>query len=151
MRLISLFMMLILLSAAPAMAQEVTGTVKVIDGNTFELNGTKMRLFGINAPPLEQICKTERKEKEYPCGKLAARALYLLVSGRTVRCLPRHEGGPQPVAAVCYLGRSNINKYMVVQGWALANRAEEPGFIRDEQAAQQVRDGFWKGGRVPPW
>ena len=43
--------------------------VKVIDGDTINLNGVKFRLYGIDSPELNQTCKINNKS--YRCGLLA--------------------------------------------------------------------------------
>jgi Micrococcal nuclease (thermonuclease) homologs len=38
-------------------ATEISGLVEVIDGDTIKINERKIRLFGIDAPEKNQICK----------------------------------------------------------------------------------------------
>lgn len=46
----------ILLSATPATANELNGVASVIDGDTVEIRGTRIRLHGIDAPESRQLC-----------------------------------------------------------------------------------------------
>jgi endonuclease YncB( thermonuclease family) len=43
--------------AAPATAAEITGPVRVIDGDTLDLAGTRIPLWGIDAPETRQTCE----------------------------------------------------------------------------------------------
>jgi hypothetical protein len=43
--------------AAPALAAEITGPARVIDGDTLDLAGTRIRLWGIDAPETRQTCE----------------------------------------------------------------------------------------------
>ncbi len=50
----------ICLLATPALA-DVAGTVTVIDGDTIEVHGQRIRLHGIDAPESRQICRLDDK------------------------------------------------------------------------------------------
>ncbi len=64
---------------------DVTGPARVIDGDTIEIAGERIRLHGIDAPEMKQTC-TDRKEKDLLCGVLAKQALEMLVRGQDVTC-----------------------------------------------------------------
>ncbi len=60
------------LIATPALA-DVAGTASVIDGDTIEVHGQRIRLHGIDAPESRQLCRLDGKS--WPCGRDAANAL----------------------------------------------------------------------------
>jgi endonuclease YncB( thermonuclease family) len=62
-----------LLLAFPAFAGDITGTARIIDGDTIEAAGERIRLHGIDAPESKQTC--EWPGKTIPCGRLATLAL----------------------------------------------------------------------------
>ena len=71
-------------AAGPAAAAEINGTAtKVIDGDTFQLDGVAIRLCGIDAPEDGQNGARE-----------SARFLAELVEGRAVRCVVVGGGTP---------------------------------------------------------
>lgn len=61
------FVALALLAAAPAHAERIIGDARVVDGDTLEVSGTRIRLFGIDAPESKQQCANASKQ-QYACG-----------------------------------------------------------------------------------
>jgi endonuclease YncB( thermonuclease family) len=66
---------------APACSAELTGRASVIDGDTIEIHGTRIRLFGIDAPEAQQAC-TDAASQPYRCGQQAANALAEYLDGK---------------------------------------------------------------------
>ncbi|NCO87895.1 MAG: thermonuclease family protein, partial [Rhodobacterales bacterium] len=56
-RICSAFLLSICAAAALA---EIAGPVAVIDGDTLDVGGTRVRLYGIDAVELSQSCTTEQ-------------------------------------------------------------------------------------------
>ncbi len=71
------------LLATPALA-DVAGVASVIDGDTLEIHGQRIRLHGIDAPESRQLCR--RDGKPWQCGKEAANALADKIARRPVTC-----------------------------------------------------------------
>ena len=63
---------------------DVTGKANVIDGDTIRIAGERIRLHGIDAPEMDQVCHTTRG-RPYECGVVAKKALSDLLRGRTVK------------------------------------------------------------------
>ena len=56
---IAAFAALILASIPEAFADDLVGRASVIDGDTLEIHGTRIRLWGIDAPESSQLCRSE--------------------------------------------------------------------------------------------
>ncbi len=80
MRAIALVLALIV---TPALA-DVAGVASVIDGDTIEVHGQRIRFHGIDAPESRQLCRLDGKP--WQCGKDAANALAEKIGRRPVTC-----------------------------------------------------------------
>jgi hypothetical protein len=49
----------LLATIGPVLADDLTGQASVIDGDTIEIHGTRIRLWGIDAPESTQLCRGE--------------------------------------------------------------------------------------------
>jgi endonuclease YncB( thermonuclease family) len=125
---------------------DLGGPPRVVDGDTLEVAGQRVRLLGVDAPELDQLC--QRAGQEYHCGKVARAALWDLVGGLDVSCAP--AGAPPArdgvMLATCSAGGVSLNEGMVRSGWALADPQADRYL-----ALQAARRGLWRGEFEPPW
>ena len=138
--------------AQPAAAQ-MEGTPKVIDGDTIELDGQTIRLFGVDAPEMGQSCLI--KKRLYNCGMVARAALFDLTAGSSVTCKVIAPG-PKDIAAEgrpgrCFAAGYGLSEGMVYTGWALAKRGVSERYVAYELGARDSGRGLWKGNFVMPW
>lgn len=111
------------MAANAALAAGPSGPARVLDGDTLEIAGEKVRLRGIDAPEIGQTCRT-RKGRDQQCGELARQALAALVENQTVACQGDCRSPDGPIVAVCRVGWLDVGKKMVLDGWALADRSK---------------------------
>jgi endonuclease YncB( thermonuclease family) len=135
--------------AVPAAAQSpVVGVASVIDGDTLEIHGKRIRLHGIDAPESGQFC--ENDGKQYRCGRQAALALSDKIGRAIVRCEQRDIDRYKRIVAVCRLGDIDLNAWMVREGWAIAYRQYSRDHVADESAARTAKAGIWAGRFIEP-
>ncbi len=133
----------------PAAATEIAGTASVIDGDTIEVHGRRIRLHGIDAPESRQTCTAEGKP--YRCGQEAALALADKIGRRPVTCEQRDVDRYGRVVGVCRAGGEDLNRWMVAEGLALAYRRYSHDYVAAELAAQKAGRGIWRGEFEAPW
>src|SRR6478736_3117053 len=75
------------LCASPAFADSLSGQASVIDGDTLEIHGTRIRLWGIDAPESSQLCRND-ESLQYRCGAKSANELDVFIARRPVDCSP---------------------------------------------------------------
>ena len=104
--------MLILTILLPSVAvADITGTTTVIDGDTLEIRGTRIRLHGIDAPESGQLC--QRNSKDYRCGQQAAAVADDLIARRSVQCEERDVDRYGRTVAKCFVGSMGLNDELV--------------------------------------
>ncbi|PNY81307.1 thermonuclease family protein [Deinococcus koreensis] len=126
----------------------VSGPATAIDGDTLDIRGTRVRLFGIDAPEHDQTCR--RAGKTYACGQEALGALRGLLAEQAVRCTPRATDRYGRTVAVCAAGGQDVNGWMVARGYALAYRDYSTDYVAQENAARKARRGLHAGTYVNP-
>jgi endonuclease YncB( thermonuclease family) len=133
----------------PALAPHV-GAAVVADGDSIEISGARIRLQGIDAPELDQTC-IDAEGRPWTCGSKAAQELRAHIRDRQLTCKPTGADRYQRALAICALpDGSEINAWMVRQGWAVASgHAGSYQFEQDE--ARAARRGLWAGRFDWPW
>ena len=129
-------------------AQNITGTASVIDGDTLEIRGNRIRLHGIDAPESGQNCQAN--DKNYRCGQHATLALSDKIGSSNITCRGTDSDRYGRVIAICYLGNIDLNAWMVTQGWAIAYRQYSTDYVSNEENAKTANRGIWRGPFVPP-
>jgi endonuclease YncB( thermonuclease family) len=106
----------------PALAAEpLVGTASIVDGDTIEIHGQRIRFHGIDAPESRQEC-TRSDSTTWRCGQQAALALSDRIGRSIVRCDPRDRDRYGRIVAICFKGAEDLNRWMVASGWAVAYR-----------------------------
>ena len=124
------------------------GMPYVIDGDTIDIEGTRIRLHGIDAPELNQTCSDGFG------GKDAAEHLRSLIAQQPVRCERHDIDRYGRIVAICFnaIG-DDLNELMVRDGYAYAYAVYSQKYLRAEQVARAAKLGVFSLGRKCelPW
>jgi endonuclease YncB( thermonuclease family) len=150
-RPLGLALFLVAWAIVPVSAQgPIAGIASVIDGDTIEIHGQRIRLFGIDAPESGQLCMRP-SGKRWRCGQQASFALADQIGAATVRCERRDLDRYGRVVAVCFKGTEDLDRWMVANGWAVAYRRYSLDYVADEDTARRNRINIWSGAFDMPW
>jgi len=139
--LLATLVLVALLIAAVAVRREperLDGQPRVIDGDTLDLGGRRLRLAGLDAPELGQTC--ERGGMPYRCGETARETLGELVRGGMVCTVSGRDKYRRDLAR-CEASGRDVGSVLVSRGVAVAYGRYEA----EEQEARQRALGLWAG------
>jgi endonuclease YncB( thermonuclease family) len=136
---------------SPVLANDLIGQASVIDGDTLEIHGTRIHLWGIDAPESTQLCRGEDSLR-YRCGAEAANDLDAFIARRPVNCVPMNLDQYGRTVATCSAGGADLGEWLVSSGLAL----DWPHFSKGryeaaQHNAERAGRGIWKGSYVEPW
>ncbi len=93
------------LLATPALA-DVSGPARIIDGDSLEIAGERIRLHGIDAPESRQLCHLGGKP--WQCGKDAANALADKIGRQSVTCKELDRDRYKRIVAKCSVAGEDL-------------------------------------------
>ena len=136
--------------ARPAAAAEISGTASVIDGDTIEIRGTRIRFHAIDAIEGRQRCR-KQDGSEWRCGRDASFALADRIGRAPVSCEIRDTDRYGRLVGVCSRDGEDLNAWMVRNGWALAYRRYGMDYVGEERKAKAEKRGIWASQFMAPW
>ena len=95
---------------------DIVGRASVIDGDTVEIRGQRIRLWGIDAPEGQQRCVKDGKL--WRAHADSANALDAYLADRPITCKQKDIDRYKRVVAICMVDGEDIGGWMVRMGWA---------------------------------
>ena len=136
--------------------EEVSGRATIISGDTISIKNMDdgkqfiFRLWGIDAPELEQPCE-KKNGQSVDCGVLARNAVRTIVRKNELVCVDFDKDLEGKLTGLCYMGDQILNGAIVRAGWALAYQQESMDFLDVEKKARLRDRGVWKYKFMAPW
>jgi endonuclease YncB( thermonuclease family) len=144
-------LLLVLTWCSSAYSDDMVGRASIIDGDTLEIHGTRVRLWGVDAPESTQLCRGT-DSLQYRCGARAANDLDAFIAGRPVSCLPISLDRYGRTVATCSVSGVDLGDWLVRNGLALDWPQYSKGKYDDAQRqAEHAGRGMWAGSYVEPW
>ena len=123
------------------------------DGDTIKINGTRIRLFGIDAPEKNQICVNKNNES-YNCGSISTITLRRYVRKTKIKCRYTEKDRYGRILGTCYFpydsSKLSLNRYMVHTGHAVAYKRYSKKYLDSEKWAKDNHLGMWQGNFERP-
>jgi len=132
----------------------IAGPARVIDGDTIDIAGVRVRLEGIDAPENGQTCGSRDPAmggRQWGCGAAAAAAVERLIARREVRCWSAGTDRYGRVLAQCTAGDTDLSAEMVRSGYAWAFVKYSERYVGVEAEARAAGVGVWQGEATAPW
>jgi endonuclease YncB( thermonuclease family) len=126
------------------------GRARVIDGDTFVVNGVTIRLQGVDAPESSARCRDARGQG-FACGDWATARTRELIGNRPLDCRDLGERTHGRMVAQCLLGGQDLAAQLIAQGIVLAcprfarTHPHSAGYERIEAQAIAARIGLHAG------
>jgi endonuclease YncB( thermonuclease family) len=153
-RVLALIVLLPALMSARVLAaaepETLTGPARVIDGDTFAIGTTVVRVADVDAPEMAQRCDDGPSALRY-CGAYVADALKERIGGREVRCAVRELDQYDRRISTCEVAGEDLASWLISEGLAVANRPFSDRLIPDEEAARAAGRGIWQTSFEAPW
>lgn len=127
----------------------LTGRASVIDGDTIEIHGQRVRIAGIDAVERDQLC-WQAQGRTWRCGQVAALALSDLIGSHPVLCTTTGQDKFGRIVGSCSVRGADLGAYMVSEGHAIPyfDRSDHYGKAVDH--AREGRKGMWSGSFATP-
>jgi endonuclease YncB( thermonuclease family) len=145
-----LFAILLLMFPVMAQAADVTGVPKIREGDQITIGSSRIRLGGIDAPSVDQLCLNTNGER-WTCGVAARDELIKHVENKPWTCHINRVDRRGRSVARCEVDGEDIQKWMVKSGWALSYVRFSHDYDADEKAARDAKAGMWQGAFIAPW
>ena len=144
------FTLAALFSTTATKAEKLSGIPSIVDGDTIDIEGTRIRLHGIDTPEPAQRCN-KAGAATWKCGDAATDRLTELMSG-PVTCSGNDYDDTNRLIAICRnADGTDLNQLMVSEGYAWAFRRYSEDYVVQEEQAKSQKIGIWQSDTETPW
>jgi len=135
-----------------AAARSVPGSVRIVDGDTLDVDGQRHRVFGIDAPEAQALCNAA-DGRSWACGRAATQRLRALGASAPLSCreVPGQTDRYGRSISRCHVGERDVAEVLVREGLAWAFVRYSKDYVAAERAARRRGMGVWQADNEPPW
>jgi endonuclease YncB( thermonuclease family) len=125
--------------------------VHIIDGDTLEMQGERVRILDIDAPESRQTCRRS-DGVAVPCGQVATAALAGLIGSRSATCDLFERDRYGRWLGRCSVGGDDVANWLALHGLAIPYRSCACVAVRGLSLYAQWNDrGIWATAFQAPW
>jgi endonuclease YncB( thermonuclease family) len=137
-------------TASYGKGSEISGVASVVDADTLDIHGERIRLVGVDAPESKQQCR-DAGGKFYRCGQVAALALDAWLNSNPATCKIEDKDRYGRFLGQCSVRGTSVQEWLVTNGHAVAYRSYSQEYIPAEEKAHAAKAGIWAAQFVMPW
>tara|TARA_B110000046_G_scaffold114266_1_gene121523 strand:- start:164 stop:952 length:789 start_codon:yes stop_codon:yes gene_type:complete len=144
-----LVLIFLILSPVSSFA-DITGSPRVVDGDTIHIGKIKIRLWGYDSPEQKQTCTI--KSKPWNCGQAATEHLKKFIGDNPVTCVQKDKDRYGRIVAKCAVGTLDIGAEMVEVGLAIPYwKYSGKYYTQSYKEARGLGRGMHAGTFIEPW
>lgn len=153
-RFCSLLAALLLALPLWAAQPEITGPARIIDGDTLDIAGQRIRIGGIDAPESNERC-TDTAGRTWRCGDWSTDQAKRLVAGQRLTCHDLGERTHQRIVGRCFVNGRDLAVALIELGAArpcirfARAQGQERAYQQAESVAIAARAGIYAGPLNP--
>ncbi|WP_296475790.1 thermonuclease family protein [Roseinatronobacter sp.] len=153
-RICSLFVCALLAMPVWAAQRELAGIPRVIDGDTLEVAGQRIRLGGIDAPEMNEEC-LDNSGQRWACGVWAKDMAQAMLADEILQCVDLGQRSYDRIVGRCYMGGQDVAVALIEAGAVrpclrfAREQGQEQTYLRAEQHAKRVNAGLYSGPLNP--
>jgi endonuclease YncB( thermonuclease family) len=125
------------------------GTIRVVDGDTFEVGGATVRLHAIDAPETDQMC-SDAQRPAWACGEWVRAQTRALYQGKRASCHAMDTDRYGRTVAKCSVDGLDVGERLVSDGLAFAYREYGMDYDLVEKGAAVNGRGLHATGVMSP-
>lgn len=137
------------LMVAGAAAAGPDGRIAVVDGDTIRVGGESVRLFGIDAPEVNQTCRRPDGAL-WRCGDWARAEVRRLFEGKRASCDRIETDRFGRTVARCFVDGRDMGETLVSNGYARAYLRFSDLYLETEKAAVVAGRGIFGSDMAAP-
>lgn len=123
-----------------------SGIATVYDADTIRIDGQRVRLWGIDAPEIDQACENRS------VGVMAAYALVRIADGRMTTCEVKMRPSHNRPVAMCTQNGVDLGGAIVDAGWGWDSEQFSHGQYAERETRARSRSfGLWTTQCEAPW
>jgi endonuclease YncB( thermonuclease family) len=137
-------------TASATVSSEISGHATAITGDLIRVDGTLVRIEGVESPAASQPCYRQNGRR-WSCASAARLGLSRTIRGRAITCIRTGNDAMGNVRARCTIdGTVDLSTELVRNGYVFATNSLFASLASKEEEARSAKAGIWQGEVARP-